>query len=164
VSAPATQAETPARPVIDAVVGELRPGPNGDLELPELGARRVEALVLMAAHHPDEGHGGAALTDVLRVALALDARAPAVAAQLRDLLRRTPGALARLDRRRRGADVQARFQRQMGQRGESKRAPRHDAPRAGVRLADLGRDVRPRDPAEVRARRGLRADPDRGKR
>lgn len=147
-----TRAAT-TRPVIDAVVGELRPGPDGTLTLPELGRQRLEALLMMAAHHPDEAHGAAALADVLRVALALAARAPKTAEFLRGAIRTTPGALARLDRHRRGVTTQARFRRQLGEAPAPKRAPRHDAPAGGLKLSDLGRDLHRPDPAELRARR-----------
>lgn len=139
------------------VARELRSGPDGQLFFPDLSERRVRALVVMAAHHPDERFGASALVDVMRLAIALESRSPKASLQLTNALKSVPAALERLERRRSGALAREAFRRVLGET-DTKRAPQHDAaPHPGtVRVADLNRTgINPGlDPAEARARRG----------
>ena len=143
--------------VLKLIADELRPGPDGRLVFPDVGERRLQGLVVMAAYHPDEERGASALVNVMRLALALNDRAPRAAKQLTNALKGNPAALRRLERFRSGALTRERFGRAFGAPGPVKSAPLHDAPaRPGeLRPADfhLRGTARRLDAAEARARR-----------
>lgn len=143
-------AEASERPVLEAVLGELRPSPEG-LKLPDLGEKRVIGLVEMAAHHPDEAHGAHALVELMRLVVALENRKAPAGRQLRALLAQSPAALHRLDRRRSGAPARERLARALGER-VAPRAPSVEQAAPGLSLKDLGQ-FRRLDPDAVRAKR-----------
>lgn len=135
-------------PVMTAVLGQLRKTSRG-LELPELGRRRIAAMVEMAAAHPDESFGAEALVQVVRVVLALESRKAPAAVALRQVLTDSSAALHRLDRRRRGAVAREKLAQALGEPSGPQLSS--EPVTTGQPLRNLDQ-FRPLDPDAARAR------------